>query len=52
MLMINNMVDIRIKSLKDTSFDELFEAFRQAFAEYGDAIESCGVTGHAETTRF
>ena len=32
--MINNMVDIRIKSLKDTSFDELFEAFRQAFAEY------------------
>ena len=28
------MVDIRIKSLKDTSFDELFEAFRQAFAEY------------------
>ena len=32
--MINNMVDIRIKSLKNTSFDELFEAFRQAFAEY------------------
>ena len=28
------MVDIRIKSLKNTSFDELFEAFRQAFAEY------------------
>ena len=27
------MVDIRIKSLKNTSFDELFEAFRQAFAE-------------------
>ena len=32
--MINNMVDIRIKSLKNASFDELFEAFRQAFAEY------------------
>ena len=32
--MINNMVDIRIKSLKNTSFDESLEAFRQAFAEY------------------
>lgn len=28
------MVDIIIKSLKNTSFDELFEAFQQAFAEY------------------
>ena len=28
------MTDIEIKSLKNTSFDELFEAFRQAFAEY------------------
>ena len=34
MLMIDDMTDIEIKSLKNTSFDELFEAFRQAFAEY------------------
>lgn len=32
--MIDDMTDIEIKSLKNTSFDELFEAFRQAFAEY------------------
>ena len=32
MLMIDDMTDIEIKSLKNTSFDELFEAFRQALA--------------------
>lgn len=37
---------MEIKSLKDTSFDELFEAFRQAFADYElqlDKAELCAM---------